>query len=39
MLPPKYLQPNEKGIRTPPPALQMKSICVLTNPPDDSDAH
>lgn len=39
-MPPKYLQqPNEKGIRTFATVLQMKAICILTNSPDDSDAH
>ena len=40
IMPPKYLQqPNEKGIRTFATVLQMKAICILTNSPDDSDAH
>lgn len=40
MLPPYTLQQsNEKGIRTYPPVLQMNATYVLTNPPNDSDAH
>ena len=40
MLPPYTLrQSNKKGIRTYPPVLQMNATYVLTNPPNDSDAH